>query len=438
MSHIFPRGSADLPQAARGDGAYIYDDNGQRWLDGSGGAAVSCLGHGDAAVRDAVKSQLDALEFAHTAFFTSEAAETLASLLVANAPGGLERVYLVSGGSEATEAAVKLARQYFIETNEPRRTRLIARRQSYHGTTLGSLSAGGHEWRREIFAPFLFDVSHVAPCYEYRGREPGESSADYARRAADTLETEINRLGAETVMAFIAEPIAGASLGAVCASEGYFRRVREICDRHGVLLILDEVMCGMGRSGRLFAHEDENIAADIVTVAKGLGGGYQPIGAMLCSAKIYDAVAGGSGVFRHGHTYSGHPVAAAAGVAVLRRILDDDLLGRVRVNGGRLDGALREAFGQHPHVGDIRGRGLFRGLEFVRDRETREPFAAGDDIHGRLKRAAFSNGLICYPGGGCADGVRGDHVLLAPPFIIDEAQIDELVSKLVLSFREVF
>lgn len=438
MSHVFPRAPGELPRAVRGEGVYIYDDAGRCYLDGSGGAAVSCLGHGDRRVTEAVKAQLDALAFAHTSFFTTEVAESLATLLTENAPGDLERTYLVSGGSEAVEAAIKLSRQYFIEKGEASRRYVIARRQSYHGGTLGALSVGGHHRRREIFAPIMFEVSHTGPCYEYRGRAAGESSLEYGRRVGEELELEIERLGSENVMAFIAEPIVGATLGAVCAVEGYFRLVREICDRHGVLLILDEVMCGMGRSGRLFAYEDEGVVPDIVTLAKGLGGGYQPLGAMICSGKIYDAVASGSGFFRHGHTYSGHPAGAAAGLAVLRRILDDGLLAQVLGAGAKLSEGIRQRFGQHPHVGDIRGRGLFWGMEFVRDRETGEPFAAEANIHGRVKRAAFERGLICYTGGGCVDGLRGDHILLAPPFIVENAQIDELITKLEAALGEVF
>ena len=395
---------------------------------------MSCLGHGDREVTEAVKAQLDRLAFAHTGFFTSEPAEALADLLIAHAPAGLERVYLVSGGSEAVEAAIKLARQYFVETGRPERTRLIARRQSYHGNTLGALAVGGNEWRRAQFAPLLIDVSHIGPCYEYRGRAEDESAVEYGARAAQELEDEILRLGPDSVMAFLAEPVVGATLGAVPAVEGYLRRIREICDRYGVLLILDEVMCGMGRTGRLFACEADGVSPDILCVAKGLGAGYQPIGAMICSGAIYRAIEAGSGFFQHGHTYVGHPVAAAAGLAVLNAILERGLVTRSAEMGERLDDALRAAFGQHPHVGDIRGRGLFRGLELVADRESKEPIAPERGIAGRVKKAAFDAGLICYPMAGTIDGRRGDHVLLAPPFIISEDEIGELVEKLGTAF----
>ncbi len=435
--HVFGRSTkANLPVAARGEGCYIVDAAGKRYLDGSGGAAVSCLGHSDPDVRAALHAQLDSLAFAHTGFFTSDAAESLADTLIAHAPEGIARVYLVSGGSEAVEAAIKLARQYFLEIGQPQRHRVIARRQSYHGNTLGALAAGGNAWRRRQFAPLLVETSHIAPCYEYRDRQEGESVEAFGLRVADELEAEIRRLGAENVMAFIAEPVVGATAGAVPAVPGYFRRIREICNRHGVLLILDEVMCGMGRTGRLFACEEDGIAPDMITIAKGLGAGYQPIGALLASDRIYEAIAAGSGFFQHGHTYMGHPMAAAAANAVLGAILGRGLLPRVREQGAKLQAALVSELGQHPHVGDIRGRGLFRGIELVADRETKAPFEPSLGIHRRIKDLAFEAGLICYPMGGTIDGQRGDHVLLAPPFIIEDAQIEELVGRLSGAIRQ--
>lgn len=438
MSHIFPRHSRQtVPTAVGGDGCYLIDSTGKRYLDGSGGAAVSCLGHSDQTVIDAIKAQLDKVAFAHTGFFTSEPAEALADLLVAHAPKGIDRVYLVSGGSEATEAAIKLARQYWVEKGEPQRGRLIARQQSYHGNTIGALSAGGNAWRRAQFAPLLLDVSHIAPCYDYRLRHDSESAEDYGIRAANALEEELLRVGPETVMAFMAEPVVGATLGAAPPAPGYFKRIREICDQYGILLILDEVMCGMGRTGHLFACEEDGISPDILCIAKGLGAGYQPIGAMLCSAEIYDTIAGGTGFFQHGHTYLGHPTAAAAGLAVVSSILERDLIARVRVQGDKLAERLQARFGQHPHVGDIRGRGLFRGIELVADRDTKAPFDPARGIAGKLKKATFEAGLICYPMQGTIDGRRGDHVLLAPPFIIEDAQLDELTDKLSLALEQV-
>ena len=431
MSHIFPRHSRmSLPVAVGGEGCYLIDSTGKRYLDGSGGAAVSCLGHGDQEVTAAVKAQLDRVAFAHTGFFTSEPADALADLLAAHAPEGLERVYLVSGGSEAVEAALKLARQYFVEKGQPERRHVIARRQSYHGNTLGALAAGGNAWRRAQFEPLLAPVSHIAPCYEYGERGAHESLEAYGARVAGELEAEIERLGAGSVMAFVAEPVVGATLGAVPAVPGYFARIREICDRHGVLLILDEVMCGMGRTGHLFACEAEGVRPDILTIAKGLGAGYQPIGAMLCSGEIYRTIAEGSGFFQHGHTYLGHPVAASAGLAVLNAILQRGLVAQVQMRGQELQAALQDALGAHPHVGDIRGRGLFRGVELVADRASKAPFDPARGLAAKVKRAAFEAGLVCYPMGGTRDGKQGDHILLAPPFIMEAAQVDEVVGKL--------
>jgi adenosylmethionine-8-amino-7-oxononanoate aminotransferase len=429
--HVFGRSTKGaLPVAASGDGCYVVDADGKRYLDGSGGAAVSCLGHSDPDVRAALHAQLDRIAFAHTGFFTSQPAEELADLLIDHAPEGIERVYLVSGGSEAVEAAIKLARQYFMEIGQPQRHRVIARRQSYHGNTLGALAAGGNAWRRAQFAPLLTETTHIAPCYAYREQAEGETLDAYGLRAADELDAEIRRLGPETVMAFIAEPVVGATAGAVPAVPGYLKRVREICDRHGVLLILDEVMCGMGRTGWLYACAEDGVAPDMITIAKGLGAGYQPIGALLTSGALYDAIAAGTGFFQHGHTYMGHAMAAAGAKAVLDAILGRGLLARVREQGEKLDAALRDAFGQHPHVGDIRGRGLFRGVELVADRETKAPFDPGRKLHAKIKAEAFAAGLIVYPMGGTIDGVNGDHVLLAPPFVIEDAQIGELVDKL--------
>ena len=431
MSHVFARHTrARPPVVDHGEGAYIIDRDGKRYLDGSGGAAVSCLGHSAPDVTAAIKAQADRIAFAHTGFFTSEPAERLADRLIAHAPEGIERVYFVSGGSEAVEAALKLGRQYFLEKGEGTRTRFIARRQSYHGNTLGALGTGGNLWRREPFSPLMVETSHIAPCYAYRGQQDGETPEAYGQRVADELETELQRLGPERVIGFVAEPVVGATLGAVPPVPGYFRRIREICDRHGILLILDEVMCGMGRTGTLFACEQDGVRPDIVTIAKGLGAGYQPIGAMLCSGDIYAAIEHGSGFFQHGHTYTGHPVACAAADAVVTKLTDGGLTGRAARMGEVLDKALHDRFGQHPHVGDIRGRGMFRGLELVADRDDKTPFVPARAINKRLKAAAFEAGLICYPAGGTIDGRSGDHVLLAPPFILTEDQMGELTDKL--------
>jgi adenosylmethionine-8-amino-7-oxononanoate aminotransferase len=431
MSHVFYRQPKHAyPIAVRGEGALIIDRDGNRYLDASGGAAVSCLGHDHPRVIAAIKAQVETLAYAHTSFFTTEAAEALADHLIERAPDGIERVYYVSGGSEAVEAALKLARQYFVEIGQPERRRFIARRQSYHGNTLGALAVGGNAWRRRQFQPLLIDVAHVSPCYAYRDRAEGESDEAYGRRLAAELEATVQELGPETVIAFVAEPVVGATMGAVPAVPGYFQAVREICDRYGMLLILDEVMCGMGRTGTLFACEQEGVRPDLVTVAKGLGAGYQPIGATLVSGAIYEAIVAGSGFFQHGHTYMAHPTACAAALAVQETIVEEQLLGRVRQQGARLRELLGERLGAHPHIGDIRGRGLLLGLELVADRATRRPFAPERRLHARVKSEAMARGLMCYPNAGTIDGTRGDHILLAPPYIVTDAELELIVERL--------
>lgn len=437
-SHIFPRHTkSSLPIAVKGEGSYIFDDSGKSYLDASGGAAVSCLGHAHPTVIKALHRQLDELTYAHTSFFTSEQAEKLADRLCLEAPKGIDRVYLVSGGSEAIEAALKLARQYYVEKGEPNRKAIIARQQSYHGNTLGALAAGGNKWRRDQFAPLLIDTHHIAPCFAYRGKNESEDDFDYGQRVANELEHKLLELGPETVMAFIAEPVVGATAGAVTAVDGYFRRIREICDKYGVLLILDEVMCGMGRTGYLYACEHDEIRPDIICIAKGLGAGYQPIGAMLCSSAIYAVIENGSGFFQHGHTYLGHPMAAAAANAVLDVLIDQNLLSDVRPKGDALENLLHSKFNQHPHIGDIRGRGLFRAIELVDDRDTKAPFDPELKIAAKIKKSAQNNGLLCYPMSGTIDGKLGDHVLLAPPFVISNNELDELVDKLSVTIDQV-
>jgi adenosylmethionine-8-amino-7-oxononanoate aminotransferase len=431
MNHVFHRDTRNEPPVAvAGEGAYLIDRDGRRYLDASGGAAVSCLGHGHRAVIEAIKAQADKLAYAHTAFFSSEPAEALADFLVRASGDVFERVYFVSGGSEGIEAALKLARQYCIETGEPQRELFIGRRQSYHGNTLGALAVGGNAWRRQPFAPLLMPAQHIAPCYAYRDAKEGESEAAYGLRVADELEETLQRVGSRRVIAFIAEPVVGATLGAVPPVPGYFKRIREICDRHGILLILDEVMCGMGRTGTLFAYEQEGIVPDLCVIAKGLGGGYQPIGATLVSKKVFGAVRSGSGFFQHGHTYLGHPLACAAALAVQHTIVRDQLLDNVRKQGAALHAQLTQRFAANPHVGDVRGRGLFLGVELVADRATKSTFDPALKLHQRIKREALLRGLICYPMGGTVDGVHGDHVLLAPPYIIDSHHCSEIVDKL--------
>ena len=419
------------PKAIGGEGVWLIAEDGRRVLDASGGAAVSCLGHQHPRIVQAMVNQASKLAYAHTAFFSSEPAEALADHLVGHEPGGLAYAYFVSGGSEAVEASIKLARQYFVERGEPQRQHFIARRQSYHGNTLGALAAGGNAWRRAPYAPLLSTAfSHVTPAFAYHEKRDDESESDFVARLSAELEAEFQRLGPDSVAAFVAEPVVGATAGAVPAPEGYFRHVREICDRHGALLILDEVMCGMGRTGTTHAWEQEGISPDIQAIAKGLGGGYQPIGAMLASGKIVETIRQGSGAFQHGHTYLAHPMACAAALEVQRVIGEEKLLDRVKEFGRHLERRLTERFGNHRHVGDIRGRGLFQAIELVEDRSTRKPFDPALKLSHKIKAAAFEAGLACYPAGGTVDGRSGDHVLLAPPYIATKDHIDMIVDRL--------
>jgi len=432
QSHIFHRNANHTPpRAARGEGVWIIGQDGQRWLDACGGAAVSCLGHGDPDVVAAISAQAGALAYAHTSFFTTDAAEDLADLLIEDAPVGLSRVYFVCDGSEAIETALKMAHQYHRERGEPTRQHVIARHQSYHGNTLGALSAGGNAGRRAVYGGLMLpNTSHVDPCWAYRFQAPDESDHAYGARAAATLEAEILRLGPENVSCFLAETVVGATLGCVPPAPGYFKAVREICDRYGVLLILDEVMCGMGRTGTLHACEREGIAPDIMTVAKGLGAGYVPLGAVLCSGQVFDAFAQGSGSFMHGHTFVGHPVATASALAVQRAIRDRGLLTNVRERGAQLRAELEARFADHPHVGDIRGRGLFLALEFVADRETKRPFDPERRFNQAVRNAAFAHGLMVYAVAGTVDGRHGDHVLLAPPYTATESDVAYICERL--------
>lgn len=419
------------PFAKTGEGPYIVDVQGKRYLDASGGAAVSCLGHAHPRIIEAVRRQMDQLEYAHTSFFTNQPCEELASMLVDRAPAGFGqgRVAFVGSGSEAMEAAMKLARQYFVEIGQPTRTRFISRRMSYHGNTLGALAVGGHPGRRAMYQPILIETSQISPCYAYRGQRAGETVEAYGLRVANELEAEIQRLGSETVAAFVAEPIVGATLGSVTAVPGYFARIRAICDRHGVLFIADEVMCGMGRCGTMFVTDQEKVRPDIITIAKGLGGGYQPIAAVMASERVTKAIENGSGLLANGHTYMSHAVACAASVAIIQTIEDEGLLKNVNQLGSALRERLQMTFGQHPHIGDIRGRGLFQSLELVADRETKKPFAAKAQLASRVKTVSQELGLICYPSNGTADGINGDHVLFAPPFTINDGHLDEMVEK---------
>lgn len=433
MSEILHRVlNQSLPTAVAGEGNFIVTQDGTRFLDACGGAAVSCLGHADVDVRRAIHAQVDKLAFAHTGSFTNEPAERLASQLVRRAPEGTGagKAMFVGSGSEAMEAALKLARQYHVERGEPKRGIFIARQGSYHGNTLGALAVGGHAGRRAPYAPILIEAAHIEPCFAYRYQSPGENEAAFARRMADQLDRRIEELGPRNVAAFIAEPVVGATLGTVPAAAGYFARIREICDRHGVLFIADEVMCGMGRTGSFYALEQEGVHADIVTVAKGLGAGYQPIAAVLASERVVEAIASGSGRLWNGHTYMAHAIATAASLAVLERFERDDLLAAVRDKGERLADGLRARFGEHPRVGDIRGRGLFQSIELVEDRATARPFDPALGLATRVREEAMARGVMFYPGQGTVDGVRGDHVLIAPAYTSSAHEIDLIVRTL--------
>lgn len=441
MSAVLHRTLARTPAlAVAGEGCYLVDREGQRYLDASGGAAVSSLGHSRPEVIAAIQRQVAELPYAHTAFFTNEPTERLAATLVALAPPGFGagRVAFVGSGSEAMEVALKLARQHFVERGEPARSHFIARRMSYHGNTLGALSVGGHFQRRAMYAPMLMATTHVSPCHAYRFRRDDESEAAYGRRVADELHAEIVRVGPQRVAAFVAEPVVGATLGCVPAVDGYFKRIREICDTHGVLLIADEVMCGMGRTGAMFAIEHDGVCPDIVTLGKGLGAGYLPIGATMASERVVESLESGSGTLANGHTYMSHAVACAGALAVLQCIERDELIENVRAKGTRLRTALEHQFGEHPHVGDIRGRGLFLALELVEARGDKRPFPRARRLAETIRHAAMRRGLVCYPSSGTADGEHGDHVLLAPPYILTDDEVDEIVDKLDAALTSAF
>ena len=439
-SYLLHRTVRDRPDlAVSGEGLWLTLEDGRKVIDASGGAAVACLGHGNRRVADAIGKQAAKLAYVHTGFFTSEPAEQLAELLLADKPGALSRAFFVSSGSEAMEGALKLARQYFVELGQPNRTRFISRRQSYHGNTLGALASGGNHARRIPYEPILSSVfSHVSPCFPYHYRGAGESDQVYVARLETELEAEFQRLGPENVIAFCAEPVVGATAGCVTALPGYFPAVRRVCDRHGALLILDEVMCGMGRTGTTHAWEQEGVTPDIQTIGKGLGGGYQPIAGILVAERVVSALSAGSGSFVHGHTYQAHPIACLAALEVQRIIGEQELLANVRAMGRLLEERLRERFATHPNVGDIRGRGLFFALEFVEDRAARRPFESRLQIHEQIKRRALANGVAIYPTGGSVDGMHGDHLLVAPPYTCERSELDLIVERLHKAVTEVF
>ncbi len=437
MAHIVHRNVKDTPPiAVHGDGMYVYDENNRRYLDACGGAAVSCLGYNHPVLRHAIQNQAAELAYIHSDFFSSSVAEQLADQLVAMTPAPLNHAIFLSGGSEAIESAIKLARQYCIEIGEHNRKYFISRRQSYHGNTMGALSIGTNVSRKKLYEPLLQPARSIAPCYPYRERRNGESTPEYGLRVANELEAKIIELGAENVIGFVAETVGGATAGVLPPVTGYFRRIREICDQYGILLILDEVMCGTGRTGSFLSCEQDGVVPDIVVLAKGLGAGYQPIATTICSDSIYQAVHDGSGALMHSHTYMGHALACAAALAVLQTLESDHLLEKVQIQGQNLIATLRAKLDSHPNVGDIRGRGLFIGIEFVADKSSQEPLDPAAKFHTVLKRVSMRNGLMCYPGGGTVDGIRGNHVMLAPAYIINDNIAGEMVEKLTRSIDE--
>ncbi len=427
------------PLAVRGEGICLFDEAGKQYIDASGGAAVSCLGHNHPKVVEAIVKQLETLDYAHTAYFTNEASERLAQKLIDLAPPGFGAgaAAFFGSGSEAVEGALKLARQYHVERGDKKRTKFIARRMSYHGNTLGALSVSGHKARREGYEPFLFEAAFVAPCHRYRFQNEAESDQAFVERLEQDLRQTIDALGPDTVCAFIAETVSGATLGASPAAPGYFNMVRRVCDEFGILFIADEVMCGAGRCGTYYAIEDEGVAPDIITIAKGLGAGFQPIGAIVAGETVISAIRAGSGRLAHGHTYMSHPAACAAALAVIEELQSAALLPTVRKRGDYLETLLRARFGKHPHVGDIRGRGLLWALEIVSDRRSKLPFSRAAAMSAAIKSEAQERGLICYPSQGAADGVSGDHVLIAPPYIVADHELEEIVDRLAASIDSV-
>lgn len=429
---VFPRNFLkSYPQAVRGEGCFIFSADGKRYLDASGGAAVVSIGHGVEEVARAMAEQAARIAYVHSSQFQTSIVEKLARRVLALAPRGMQeggRVYFTSGGSESTETAIKLARQYWIERGDKKRFRVLSRSQSYHGSTLGALAVSGNVRRREPFAPLLPEWGHIVPCFCYRcplGLTYPECNVD----CADDIERLLTRDDAEDVAAFILEPVSGATLGAVAPPEGYMRRIAEICRQRGILLIADEVMTGMGRTGKPFAVAHWDVTPDVILAGKGIAGGYAPLGAVIVSGKIADAISRGSGAFLHGFTYNSHPVAAAAAHAVLDIIERDKLFARVESIGKEFGEALK-TLKRYSVVGDVRGMGLLWGVEFVQDAASREPFPAEAHISTRVQHDLFDAGVMSYPIQGCVDGSRGDHLLLAPPFTITSPMISMLMDAL--------
>lgn len=425
-----------LPRVAWGKGCYIYDSDGKQYIDGSGGPAVFCLGHGNEEVNTAIARQLDKVAHGYRYTFTSDPMEQLTALVAERCGGTLRRMVFVTGGSEAVESCLKLALQYHAARGEMSRRRFIARERSWHGNTLGALAVSGFRDRRAAFEGALVEASHISAVNSYRP-PAGVAPEDLAAHCADELDREILRCGAGNVAAFIFEPVVGAAGGAVPAPAGYAKAVREICDRHGVLMIADEVMCGSGRTGTWRALAHDGVEPDIMSVAKGLAAGYLPLGAAIYSDRIAEAIVKAHGGPMTGHTFTGHTACCAAGLAVQTIVKRDRLVEKVAEDGLYLAAQLRTRLGERPYVGNIRGRGFFLGIELVADRATKRPFDPAQQVYIKLRDQTFANGLICYPSGGNVDGVAGDHVILAPPYIATRAELDEIVDKLATSLDQV-
>ena len=439
-SGLFPRHfHKNFPLASRGEGCWIIADDGRRFLDASGQAAVVNIGHGVPEIGRAMAEQSSQIAFAHTSQFHTAPAEKLAARLLAIAPPNFRdggRVYFTSGGSEATETAIKLARQFHLERGQQDRYRVLSRRQSYHGSTLGAMSVSGNVARRAPYAPLLAEWGHIAPCFCYRC--PFEKTFPQCELAcADDLQNLLAQSQKQDAAAFIFEPIAGATLGAAAPPEGYAARIAEICRNNGILLIADEVMTGMGRTGKPFAVQHWGLEADMILVGKGIASGYAPLGAVLVSPRVVEAFDRGSGAFIHGFTYQAHPVSTAGGNAVLDYLEAHKLFDRVTSAAENLRGALAP-LQAHPNVGDIRGLGLLLGIEFVRDKATREPFPRDQNIAEKIRQACLEENVLVYPIQGCVDGLRGDHILLAPPFTISPEECALIARALKSAAAKVF
>lgn len=425
--HVFYRVPRKIyPKADRAEGVYIYDTEGKKYIDGSGGAAVVGIGHGIKEITEAMFQQAERISFAHSSHFTSQSAIDLASKLVGLSPKGLNRVYFLSGGSEAVETSIKLARQYQVERGKPHKYKVISRWTSYHGNTLGALALSGHTVRRRYYLPLIQHTPHIVPAYCYRcpfGLRPEKCELECALDLEKTLLYE----GPDFVSAFIAEPIVGATAGALVPKDGYFQKIREICDHYDILFIADEVMTGIGRTGKNFGVDHWGVVPDMIVAAKGLSSGYTPLFAVIVKEEIHQIIKEGSGAFVHGHTFNQNPLSCAIGCAVIDYLIKHDLVSRTAKMGEYFLRAL-QSLTRHEIVGDVRGKGLFAGVEFVKDKKTKEPFDLKLKLNDLIASRAFEKGLITYPGGGGADGIKGDHLLLAPPFIITEEQIDKMVS----------